>query len=117
MPEAEISYSKVTPIDGYGPGFFRIADQVINGAILVLPSKVVTWGGYGDTGGIVATAPELDVMLIGTGADIAHLPPEFVTALEGGGIGVEPMASPSACRLYNILLSEGRRIGCALLPV
>jgi len=37
--------------------------------------------------------------------------------LEEIGIGVEVMSSPSACRTYNILLSEGRRIAAALLPV
>ncbi|MEC7257968.1 MAG: MTH938/NDUFAF3 family protein, partial [Pseudomonadota bacterium] len=33
------------------------------------------------------------------------------------GLGVEAMASPAACRTYNVLLSEGRRVGLALLPV
>ncbi|HAL76885.1 MAG TPA: hypothetical protein DCM70_09750, partial [Rhodobacteraceae bacterium] len=37
--------------------------------------------------------------------------------LEEAGIGIEVMSSPSACRTYNILLSEGRRIAAALLPV
>ena len=32
-------------------------------------------------------------------------------------MGIEPMASPTACRTYNVLLSEGRRIGLALLSV
>ena len=33
------------------------------------------------------------------------------------GLAVEPMASPAACRTYNVLLSEGRRVAVALLPV
>nr|MCU0854979.1 Mth938-like domain-containing protein [Paracoccaceae bacterium] len=33
------------------------------------------------------------------------------------GMGVEAMASPAACRTYNVLLSEGRRVALALLPV
>jgi uncharacterized protein len=37
--------------------------------------------------------------------------------LEEADIGVEIMNSPTACRTYNVLLSEGRRIGLALLPV
>jgi len=37
--------------------------------------------------------------------------------LEAAGLGVETMASPAACRTYNVLLSEGRRIALALLPV
>ena len=38
-------------------------------------------------------------------------------ALEEAGLGVEVMASPAACRTYNVLLSEGRRVGLALIPV
>ncbi|MBT6864898.1 MAG: hypothetical protein HOA10_06005, partial [Planktomarina temperata] len=59
----------------------------------------------------------LDVVFVGTGAQIAHIPPNFCATLEGAGIGVEIMNSPTACRTYNILLSEGRRIGLALIPV
>jgi uncharacterized protein len=37
--------------------------------------------------------------------------------LEDAGLGVEVMSSPTACRTYNVVLSEGRRVGLALLPV
>jgi uncharacterized protein len=57
------------------------------------------------------------VLFVGTGAEIAHVPPAFRAALEAAGPGVEAMASPAACRTYNVLLSEGRRVGLALLPV
>jgi uncharacterized protein len=33
------------------------------------------------------------------------------------GVGVEVMNSPSACRAYNVLLAEGRRVALALIPV
>ena len=38
-------------------------------------------------------------------------------ACASGAIGVEVMNSPAACRTYNVLLSEGRLIAVALLPV
>ena len=38
-------------------------------------------------------------------------------ALEALGLGVEVMSSPAACRTYNVLLSEGRRVALALIPV
>jgi len=50
-------------------------------------------------------------------AEIAHLPVAFRKQLEDAGLGVEAMASPAACRTYNVLLSEGRRVALALLPV
>ena len=113
----EIVYTDAPPIDGYGPGFFRIAGAVRQGGQLLLPSGMSDWAGYGDTAAILQAAAEIDVLLVGTGADTAHPAAEFRQALEAAGIGMEPMASPSACRTYNVLLSEGRRIGAALLPV
>ena len=113
----EIRYGDALPVDGYGPGFFRIGGQVHDGAVAVLPSGVVPWGGYGDTDTLVAAAADLDVVFIGTGAEIAHVPRAFRATIEAAGLGVESMGSPAACRTYNVLLSEGRRVGLALLPV
>jgi uncharacterized protein len=113
----EIRYDGLKPVDGYGPGFFRIGGVVWEGAVVVLPSGVAGWGGYDDTDGLIAAAAGVDVVFVGTGGEVAHVPPAFRAALEGAGMGVEAMASPAACRTYNVLLSEGRRIALALLPV
>ncbi|MEM9477268.1 MAG: Mth938-like domain-containing protein [Pseudomonadota bacterium] len=113
----EITYTDAVPVEGYGPGFFRIGGQVHEGPIAVLPSGVGTWGGYGDTETLTQAAQALDVIFVGTGAEIVHIPPAFRTTLEEAGLGVEIMASPAACRTYNVLLSEGRRVGLALIPV
>jgi len=59
----------------------------------------------------------VDVLFVGTGAETAHLPATLRARLEAAGLGVEAMATPPACRAYNVLLSEGRRIAAALLPV
>jgi uncharacterized protein len=66
---------------------------------------------------LLAVAAQVDVLFVGTGAEIAHIPRDLRERLEAAGIGVEVMASPAACRTYNVLLSEGRRVGLALLPV
>ena len=66
---------------------------------------------------IVAAAGKIDVCLVGTGDQITHVPTPFRDALEAAGIGVDFMSSPQACRTYNVLLGEGRRVGLALLPV
>ncbi|KMW56227.1 hypothetical protein AIOL_001179 [Candidatus Rhodobacter oscarellae] len=113
----EVTYTDATPIDGYGPGFFRVGGQVVQGSTLVLPSRAVSWGGYDDLEAVLACAGEIDVLLVGTGAEISHAPAAFRAAVEGAGIGLEVMASPPACRTYNVLLGEGRRIGAALLTV
>ena len=113
----EIRFTDALPVEGYGPGFFRIGGKVHEGAILVLPTGVSAWGGLDDPAPLVEAAGDLDVVFVGTGAELSHLPAAFREALEAAGIGAEPMASPTACRTYNILLSEGRRVALALLPV
>lgn len=113
----EVTFSDVKPVDGYGPGFFRIGGEVYEGPLLVLPSGIATWGGYDDQDALLTSADALDVVFVGTGAEIAQLPAQFRETLEKAGLGLEPMSSPSACRTYNVLLSEGRRVGLALFPV
>jgi len=113
----EISYPNARPIDGYGPGFFRIGGVAHAGAVLITPEAVTGWGGVQDAPPLLALAGEIDVLFIGTGAEIAHIPAALRRALEGAGLGVETMSSPAAARTYNVLLSEGRRIAAALLPV
>jgi uncharacterized protein len=113
----EISYNDAAPVDGYGAGFFRIGGTRHDGLIAAFASGVQVWGGYDDTATLIAQADTMDVLFVGTGAEIAHLPADFRTTLEEAGIGVEAMASPAACRTYNVLLSEGRRVAVALIPV
>jgi len=113
----EINYTDALPIDGYGPGFFRVGGQVFNSAVLCSGAGVIEWGGYRDTETLLTLAGQVDVLFIGTGKDTLHVPTDFRTALETAGLGVEAMNSPSAARTYNVLLSEGRRIAVALLPV
>lgn len=117
MRLTEITYGEARPIDGYGPGFFRIGGHLLQGACLITPWDAGPWGGLDDTATPLAMLGKIDVLLLGMGADVAHPPAAFRAALEEAGIGVDVMSSPSACRTYNILLSEGRRIAAALLPV
>jgi uncharacterized protein len=117
MRLTEISYGTARPVEGYGPGFFRLDGRVLRGAWLITPWDAGPWGGWEDSAGPASLAGRIDVLLAGTGAEIAHPPRAFREALEAAGIGVESMNSPAACRTYNVLLSEGRRIAVALLPV
>jgi uncharacterized protein len=85
--------------------------------LIVTASGARPWGGYEDAAQLLAMAGEIDVIFFGTGDEIAHLPRELRTQLDEVGIGVEAMNSPAACRTYNVLVSEGRRVAAALLPV
>ena len=117
MRLTEISYGTAQPIEGYGPGFFRVGGHVLRGACLITPWDAGLWGGLEDTETPLTMAGQIDVLFLGMGSEIAHAPRGFRATLEAAGIGVEVMSSPAACRTYNVLLSEGRRIAVALLPV
>lgn len=113
----EVTYTDAVPIDGYGSGFFRVGGEVCNGPLLMAGSGVMAWAGMDDMGPLLALAGQTDVLFVGTGTEIAHIDPKVREPLEAAGIGVEIMSSPSAARTYNVLLSEGRRVAVALLPV
>ncbi len=113
----EVQFDDSNPVDSYGPGFFRVGGEKLDGPVLLLPSGASGWGGYEDVAALTAVAGQVDVLLLGTGAEIAHPPPALTRAVEAAGLGLEVMASAAACRTYNVLLAEGRRIGAAMLPV
>jgi uncharacterized protein len=113
----EIVFNDAKPVEGYGPGFFRIGGEIVQGAVITSPSGTRTWGGLDDLAALEALVAESDVIFIGTGAEIAHLPAGLRDQLEHAGVGVEAMASPAAARTYNVLLSEGRRVALAMLPI
>ena len=56
-----------------------------------------------------------DVLLLGTGAKQRFPHPRLYRALTDAGIGVECMDTPAACRTYNILVAEGRKVIAAIL--
>lgn len=110
-------FAGAMPIDGYGPGFFRIGGTVFHGALLLHGGGVIPWGGLSDAAALAALKGRAELLLIGTGAEIARVPEALLDAAEALGLRCEAMASPAAARTYNVLLSEGRAIAAALIPV
>lgn len=104
-------------VDSYGPGFFRISGKVFHGAVIVQAERVTAWAGLDDADALQALAGQVDVLFLGTGAQMAHAPRALTALLEAAGVRVEAMTSPTAARTYNVTLSEGRRVACALIPV
>jgi uncharacterized protein len=56
-----------------------------------------------------------DVLLLGTGAQQRFPHPSLFRSLTDAGIGVECMDTPAACRTYNILVAEDRKVVAAIL--
>lgn len=113
----EIQFTDATPVEGYGPGFFRADGERHDGPMLMAGGKPGPWCGLEDEAALLDLVGAVDVIFIGMGAEIAHLPAALRARLEGAGLGVEVMNTPAACRTYNVLLSEGRRVALAALPV
>jgi len=109
-------------IESYGPKGFRVSGVAYSGAIFVFPDKVESW-----TALIMADVDEaslqplldrgVEILLLGCGKSIARLPETLRQELRRHGIVVDVMDTGAACRTYNILLSEERRVAAALLPI
>lgn len=56
-----------------------------------------------------------DVVILGTGQRQRFVHPKLTTALTARRVGVECMDNQAACRTYNILMAEGRRVALALI--
>jgi uncharacterized protein len=114
-------------IHGYGDGKFRIGDVRHEGPILVRPDQTVAWSVESDLAiadlDLATLAPifddeeRFDILLIGTGERQAFMPPALRRAIREKGPVVEVMDTGAACRTFNLLLAEGRRVATALLPV
>ena len=120
MRMIEIDYEAQPPIDGYGPGGFRLGGNWHDGSILLMPEGLLPIPhqlSVKTLTPILAAVDTLDVLLIGMGADIAPLPHDMRRSLDDAGIGMDIMSTPSACRTYNVLLTEDRRVAALLLAI
>ena len=120
MRMVEINLEGRRPVDGYGGGGFRIGGVWHSGSVILSPAGLHGFEGPVDLeslGPVIGQAAGLDVVLIGQGAEIAALAGPLRAALEQAGIGVEIMSTASACRTYNVLLAEDRRVAAVLVAV
>ena len=109
-------------IDSYGPQGFHVSGAGYGGAILVFPDATMSWG----VSGLDDVTPEslrpviehggIELLLLGCGRRMQPVPPGLRQALRQSGIVLEVMDTGAACRTYNVLLAEERRVAAALLP-
>jgi uncharacterized protein len=106
---------------GHGADYVRLGVVEYRDNVLVTSERVVTgWtaGGFdalteADFVALAELKPE--VVLLGTGASLRFPHPRLTRALTDAGIGVEVMDTPAACRTFNILAAEGRRVVAAVI--
>ena len=111
-------------IQSYSGGQFKISGQSFEGGVLVFPEDSQDWNVSGDVSAlslddfeaVIARASDVDVVLFGSGAQMRFLDPALRNALKEKGVSVDVMDTGAACRTYNVLVAEGRRVAAALLP-
>lgn len=111
-------------IDSYGPGRFRVAGEVWQSGVIVLPEQTFAWSvptidalGFDSLAPVFEAVPAIEVLLIGCGEKMALVPAEVRGRGRELGVGIDSMDTGAACRTYNVLLAEGRRVAAALLPL
>ena len=113
--------SGLNTITAYGPGYVAVNGQRHERSLVVLPDRIVAdWPASSfealtaeHLAAIVGHAPE--IVLLGTGAELRFPRPEITRPLVDSRIGLEVMDVQAACRTYNILVAESRRVAAALL--
>jgi uncharacterized protein len=112
--------ANINLISGYGSDHILVNGVRHEVSLIVLPDEVIT--GWANTLDLLALehfdtlalrAPE--IILLGSGRRLRFPSPAFYAGLTKARIGVEIMDTPAACRTYNILAAEGRRVAAALI--
>lgn len=111
-------------VEAYGEGGFRLMGRRVEGSLFVkengffpvdVPDLPALESSHIDT--LVAEHGEPEILLIGTGANMALLPKALRLHLEAQGLGYDVMSTGAAARTYNVLRIEGRNVAALLLQV
>ena len=124
MEAVRITHEGRQVIQSYGGGGFLVSGTRHTGSVLVLPERTLAWpvtsaaGLVGDVlDPVLAPDAAVDLVLVGLGAGGGVIDSDLRSRLKQARIAVEAMPTAAACRTYNILLGEQRRVVAALITV
>ena len=116
--------SQVQLIRSYGPGRFLIGQQEWQMPVLVMPTRTVPWPvtraeelSLDNLAALGEAATPTEFLVVGCGLRAIFLPPALRATFKDAGLALEVVDTGSACRIYNVLLAEGRRVAAALVPL
>lgn len=111
-------------VQGYRPGGFTIAGVRHDCSVLVHPRGTVAWEvqtldevTVETLDPVLGVEPTAEILLLGAGDRFAPAPPALHVALKARGVSVEAMDTKAACRTYNLLVAEDRRVAAALIAL
>ena len=107
-------------IAAYREGAVRIGEQEYLRSVIVTPEQLLEWSATSIRELTIehlrdALRQQPDILVLGTGNRLVFPPLRLQAALSGRRIGLEVMDTAAACRTYNVLLSEDRRVAAALM--
>ena len=104
----------------HGSGYVAVNGVRYETSVLVTPTSIAEWTVAGietlsaaDFEPVLALRP--DVLILGTGSVIRFPARRLTLALAEAGVGLEVMDNGAACRTYNIVAAEGRKVAAAIL--
>jgi uncharacterized protein len=109
-------------IERYAPSGFRVAGVIWRSPVLVFPDMTVAWtvaDAAALTSGSLQPVVEhggVQILLLGLGRQMAAISHELRAVMRQAGIVIEAMDTGAACRTYNMLVAEDRRVAAALIP-
>lgn len=111
-------------IEAYGDGGFRLMGRRVEGSLHVTESGFFPFEPNSieevtpeQVDAVVAATEGLEILLIGTGADMLLLPKALRVHLEEQNIPYDIMATGAAARTFNVLRLEGRNVAAILIQV
>ena len=107
-------------ITGYGEDYVLVNGQRHESSVIVLPGQILPWDVSAFTKITAQDFEKLktldaEILLLGTGPKQRFPHPRLTAPLAAAGIGLEVMDLKAACRTYNILVAEERKVAAALL--
>jgi uncharacterized protein len=111
-------------IESYGQGRFRISGKAHAGSVLVFPDRTLAWPvsamadmSVDTLAAVLSAEPPVEILLVGCGERLIPLAGSLRMALRERGIGCDTMDTGAACRTFNVLLAESRRVAAALIAL
>ena len=111
-------------IEAYGEGGFRVSGERWHGSVLVFREATIAWPvtaftnlTFKDLQPLVDADKGIEVLLMGCGPQIEFVDPELRARLRDSGIVIEPMNTGAACRTFNVLIGEDRKVAAALIAI
>lgn len=112
--------ARANVVRAWEPGRLRVGERWLEGHVILAAQRIITdWRIRSpaeiDLASLApAIALEPEIILVGTGLERALPDVDLMSALASESIGLEIMSTPAACRTFNVLLHEERRVVAAL---